>query len=158
MDLGPPLDIDKRRAVLGVLLRARGPVTVGEVIEAVRVEHIGLTPKAAANLLAYQCKVGHACRTERGTYAARTNGISRSMQWRCLNWQLVRQQERARSFELFGHHDEPPRSTTEHAPAPANETSLGGGQLLERLGQQTVGMDSFSLLGMPKHEGGLHDS
>ena len=72
-----------RRAVLGVLLRERGSMTVAEVVSELHAR--GVTTSAAthkppnavvADLLGYQVRIGRVVRIR-----------SRTTKWRCLHWQ-----------------------------------------------------------------------
>ena len=97
MDLIPISGIRLRRAVLGALLEAlmegRGPLTVGEVVDAIRAQ--GCTTWAGlakpmhmviADMLAYQVRAGRVRRTGRATYQVIRSAISNTTQWRCRHW------------------------------------------------------------------------
>ena len=83
-----------RRAVLGVLLRERGSMTVAEVVSELHAR--GVTTSAAthkppnavvADLLGYQVRIGRVVRIRRGVYSAMPAALSRTTKWRCLHWQ-----------------------------------------------------------------------
>lgn len=89
--------VDLRRAVLGHLLRAGGPVLLHELVEQLAADFpdgIGdnrLTPKRIADVLRYQVRLGRVRRVGRGVYEAVPGAMSRSTAWRCLNWRRERQ-------------------------------------------------------------------
>lgn len=82
-----------RRAVLGTLLEARGPMSVGAVVDVIRAQ--GCTTWAGlakpmhmviADMLAYQVRAGRVRRTGRATYQVIRSAISNTTQWRCRHW------------------------------------------------------------------------
>ena len=81
--------IDRRRAVLAVLVRARpGSLTIAEIAEALRAD--GMVPpagKALADLLGGLVRNSRAVRVARGRY--RAGGMARSTEWRALRWRLM---------------------------------------------------------------------
>jgi hypothetical protein len=92
MELRPISGLILRRAMFAVLLEARRPVTVGEVVNALR--SAGVTTwtttkpmhKIIADMLAYQARAGRVLRTGRATYAVIPRALSRSTQRRCRRW------------------------------------------------------------------------
>lgn len=81
--------IDRRRAVLAVLVRARpASLTIAEVADALRAEGVEPPePKRLADLLGGLVASGRAVRPARGRYRAAT--LSRSTEWRVLHWRLL---------------------------------------------------------------------
>jgi len=82
-----------RRALSGVLLEAGRPLTIGEVVAALRMAGVVLMPWHAkpmhmviADMLAYQIRTGRVRRTARATYEVIPSSMSRSTQWRCRHW------------------------------------------------------------------------
>jgi len=82
-----------RRAVFAVLLDARRPVTVTEVVDALH--GAGVTTwsssskpphRVIADMLSYQVRAGRVRRNERATYQVISSTISRSTQRRCRHW------------------------------------------------------------------------
>lgn len=85
-----------RRAVLGILLSANGPLPLAEIVDALR--HAGYTtnPMLAkpphgviANLLDYQEGRHRVIRTSRGEYVVVSTAFSQSTRWRYRNWQRL---------------------------------------------------------------------
>ena len=90
MELRPISGLVLRRAVFAVLLDERGPLTVGEVVDALH--SVGVTTyswtakpphRVIADMLAYQVRAGRVRRTERATYEIIPTSLSRSTQRRC---------------------------------------------------------------------------
>lgn len=82
-----------RRALLGILLEARRPMSVSEVVAALRAAGVTNMPWHAkpihmviADMLAYQIRTGRVRRTARATYEVIPSTMSRSTQWRCRHW------------------------------------------------------------------------
>jgi hypothetical protein len=94
MEGEPPLrPLDVRRAVLGVLLRAGGPVSVVEIVaELHRQTPVGISGKRVADVLRFQVSAGRVRRVTRGVYQIDPSTMSPSTRWRSLNWQRVRNQ------------------------------------------------------------------
>lgn len=104
--------LDLRRAVLAVLLRARKPMGVGEIVrllgEVEQVDTEWITARArwfqpfdpgrtqpdvgkvVADLLRHQVAYGRVVRVSRGVYAIKRSGLSLSTAHRCLNWRRIR--------------------------------------------------------------------
>jgi hypothetical protein len=94
MDLTRPTTISGtrlRRAVVGVLLVARQPQSIDDVLRGLRSR--GLTPpdgqqrtrrKIVADVLRYQATLGRVRRLERGVYEVVPGALSRSMRDRCV--------------------------------------------------------------------------
>jgi hypothetical protein len=87
--------LDRRRAVLAVLVRARPESrTIAEITAAL--ERAGSVPpdnKTLADLLANLVRSGRVVRVSRGCY--RAGSLSRSTEWRVLNWRLLADRWRA---------------------------------------------------------------
>ena len=93
MELLPIAGLTLRRALLGTLLEAGRPMTVGEVVGALHAAGVTTVPWHAkpislviADMLAYQVRIGRVVRTRRATYAVVASSMSRSMQRRCRRW------------------------------------------------------------------------
>lgn len=90
--------VDVRRALLGQLLEAGGPVPIEVLVGhlAAAFGHDVASPKRASDILRYQMRLGRVRRVARGTYEAEPRAMSRSMIWRCINWrrERVRQDQR----------------------------------------------------------------
>lgn len=93
MELIPISGLRLRRAVLGVLLEAHWPLTVGEVVDAIRANGCTTRPNLAkpmhmvvADMLAYQVRAGRVQRTRPATYAPIRSAIPKTTQWRCRHW------------------------------------------------------------------------
>ena len=92
MTLCPISGLTLRRALLGVLLDARRPLTVQEVVDELLMA--GVTPptrvksinKVIADMLAHQVRIGRVVRVRRATYAVIPSSMSRSMRYRCRRW------------------------------------------------------------------------
>lgn len=85
-----------RRAVLGILLAARRPLTITEVIAELHAAgfttwSLGPRPpqQVIADMLAYQVRAGRVRRTARATYAPERDKIPTTTQWRCRHWRDV---------------------------------------------------------------------
>lgn len=79
--------VDRRRALLGALLRAGRPLTVDEVLASLAADGFEATPHTVADLLGHQTRRGRVKRTGRGSYAIVAEALHPSTIWRCLNWQ-----------------------------------------------------------------------
>jgi len=93
MELRPIGGVRLRRAVLGILLAAAGPLTITEVIAELQAAgfttwSLGPRPPHAiiADMLAYQVRSGRVRRTGRATYAPNRDKIPSTTQWRCRRW------------------------------------------------------------------------
>ena len=93
MELTPIFGLTLRRAVLGTLLQAQRPLTVGEVVDAIAAAGCTTSPHLAkpshmviADMLAYQVRAGRVRRTSRATYAVIRSAIPSTTQWRCRHW------------------------------------------------------------------------
>jgi hypothetical protein len=85
-----------RRAVLGTLLAADGPMAVSDIVAALRAAGVTTLPHLAkpphgiiANLLDYQESTGRVVRTGRAVYVIDPAGMSRSTRWRYVHWQRL---------------------------------------------------------------------
>lgn len=84
--------ITLRRALLGILLDARRPLTVAEVVTALQTAGVTTAPRAKpinmviADMLAYQTRIGRVVRVRRATYAVVAPSMSKSMRHRCRHW------------------------------------------------------------------------
>lgn len=82
-----------RYAVVGTLLRAGRPMTIGELIAALRAagpvdEVLGpLTPKRMSDALRAQAAQGRVRRVRRGVYEAVPSAMSRTTRWRYRTWE-----------------------------------------------------------------------
>lgn len=81
-----------RRAVLGILLVARRPLSVVEVVAELHRHGVTTSPhlsklpaRVVADMLAYQMRAGRVRRTAPGTYVL-TVAMSRTTAWRYANW------------------------------------------------------------------------
>jgi len=82
-----------RRAVLGILLAAREPLTAREIAADL---HLGGattqpmlskgTSRVIADLLAYQARIGRVRKVGPATFVVLPGSMSRSTRWRCLHW------------------------------------------------------------------------
>ena len=81
--------LDRRRAVLAVLVRARpASRTIPEITAALKRDGMPSPDnKKLADVLANLVRRGRAVRVARGCYRAGT--LSRSTEWRVLNWKLL---------------------------------------------------------------------
>lgn len=93
MELTPLSGLRLRRAVLGTLLDAHRPLTVGEVVDAIRADGFTTRPELAkpmhmvvADMLAYQVRAGRVRRTSRATFVVIRSAIPSTTQWRCRHW------------------------------------------------------------------------
>ncbi|MCE9622248.1 MAG: hypothetical protein K8R99_07895 [Actinomycetia bacterium] len=92
MTLQPISGLTLRRALIGILLDARRPLTVAEVVAALSVAGVTTPPRAKpinmviADMLAYQVRIGRVARVHRATYATIPSSMSRSMRHRCRHW------------------------------------------------------------------------
>jgi hypothetical protein len=91
--------LDRRRAVLAVLVRARPESrTIVEITAAL--ERAGMLPpdnKTLADLLANLVRSGRVVRVSRGRF--RVGTLSRTTEWRVLNWRLLAERWRAAQAE-----------------------------------------------------------
>lgn len=90
-----------RRAVLGILLNADGPVTVTEIVDALHAAGVTTNPRLVkapcgivANLLDHQESRGRVIRTDRASYLLDPTGWSRSTRWRYANWRRLERRDR----------------------------------------------------------------
>jgi hypothetical protein len=86
-------NIDLRRAVLGILLRAGEPTTITEIIDALASQGVTTNlllarspAEVVSDLLRYQTRIGRVRKVARATYLVCPDGFSRSTRWRCLHW------------------------------------------------------------------------
>ena len=93
MELIPIYGLRLRRAVLGTLLSANRPLTVGEIVAAIEAAGCTTSPSLAkqshrviADMLAYQVRARRVRRVRRATYAVVRSAISNTTQWRCRHW------------------------------------------------------------------------
>ena len=93
MELRSISGLTLRRAVFAILLEERGPLTVGEVVEALHAAGVTTyswtgkpTHRVVADMLAYQVRGGRVRRVERATYQVIASSMSRSTQRRCRQW------------------------------------------------------------------------
>ena len=101
-----PLNIDLRRAVLGVLIQRGGePVSLSEICtQLIEVDRIDLRPtsptstpaKRVSDVLRWQTRRGRVVRVKRGSYRFVPGSVSASMKWRCLHWRQLAEQRRFR--------------------------------------------------------------
>ena len=84
-----------RRAVLGVLLAAGGPLTAAEVAEVLHRSGATTRPtltkgpsRVIADLLAYQARLGRVAKVGPASFAIVASSLSRSTRQRCLRWRL----------------------------------------------------------------------
>ena len=82
-----------RRAVLGTLLAADGPMSPAEVAAALRAAGATTSPaltkgpsRVIADLLTYQVRIGRVVKVGPALFAAVPSRISRSTRQRCLGW------------------------------------------------------------------------
>ena len=108
--LTQPRGRDVRRALLAVLLRAGGPLTISEIADHLQHdEHIDVdwlasrthwlrpaptsrqpsVSKRLSDMLRHQVAAGRAVRISPGVYAANRQGLSLSTIYRCLNWRRI---------------------------------------------------------------------
>ncbi len=85
-----------RRAMFAVLLNEGGPLTVGEVVDALHAAGVTTWSWAhkpphlvIADMLGYQVRAGRVRRTERATYEVIPASMSRSTQRRCRQWRSM---------------------------------------------------------------------
>lgn len=85
-----------RRAVLGILLEANGPITVSDIVDTLHAAgfttggHLAKPPCGViANLLDYQESRGRVHRLERATYVIDPAGLSRATRYRYLHWRRL---------------------------------------------------------------------
>lgn len=78
--------------MLGILLVARRPLSVAEVVAELHRHGVTTSPhlskapaRVVADMLAYQMRAGRVRRTARGTYVL-TAAMSRTTTWRYTNW------------------------------------------------------------------------
>jgi hypothetical protein len=97
MDPRTVANIDLRRAVLGLLLRAGEPLTVTDIVDRLASQGVTTGPWLARSpaevihdLLRYQASRGRVRKVARATFVVVPDGFSRSMRWRCLHWQELR--------------------------------------------------------------------
>lgn len=90
-----PIPIDVRRAVLAVLIRAKGgPLHIAEIVR--RAERDsgldlaalpGVGPEQrVSDIMRHQVRYGRAAATARGVYQLDLAAFSESTKWRCLHW------------------------------------------------------------------------
>jgi len=93
MELIPITGLTLRRALLGILLEARRPLTIAEVVDTLHAA--GVTAHrfrkqrihaVVADMLRYQIRTGRVVRVRRATYAVVPSSMSRSTQRRCRHW------------------------------------------------------------------------
>lgn len=91
------LNIDLRRAVLGVLLHSPRPLAAAEIETRLRSAGVRTNPRLArspakviADVLAYQHSLGRVRRVRRGVYEIVPGSLGASMRWRCINWKAMR--------------------------------------------------------------------
>ena len=88
-------NIDLRRAVLGVLLRAGRPMSIEQIVGELRSQGVEASSsgrsdrKRLGDLLGYQTRLGRVRRVGRGRYEIVADSLSRSARWRSLNWWRV---------------------------------------------------------------------
>lgn len=90
----PIRNIELRRAVLRVLLRAGGPVGVAEIVRVLEDDehveisawHLASASQRVSNLLGWQVKRGRVRRVSRGRYEAIPDAIPRTTRWRIDHW------------------------------------------------------------------------
>ena len=83
----------RRRAIIGVLLDAGGPVGIGEIVARlgqIRPSGRRLGNKDVSDALRYQARLGRIRRVQRGVYVAIPSAMSASMRWRCRSAALDR--------------------------------------------------------------------
>ena len=89
-----PRNIELRRAVMRVLLRAEAPVRVAEIVQTLQdVDRIEVADARAttpsqrvSNLLGWQVRQGRVRRVDRGVYVAVPEAIPRTTRWRIEHW------------------------------------------------------------------------
>ena len=93
-DRRPIRNIALRRAVMRVLLRAREPVCVAEIIRrledddriAIADAHEATASQRVSNLLGWQVRRGRVRRVARGEYLVLPDAIPRTTRWRIEHW------------------------------------------------------------------------
>jgi len=82
-----------RRAVLGILLDARGPMAVHDVVRALARAGVTTDPRlvrdpgrVVSDLLSYQARLGRVRRVAHGAYEALAERISPAMRSRARHW------------------------------------------------------------------------
>jgi hypothetical protein len=82
-----------RHAVIGTLLRAVRPLSIGEITARVLDRRpvdtvVGpLSPKRMSDMLRFQVRQGRVRRVARGRYAAVPDGMGRTTRWRYQRWE-----------------------------------------------------------------------
>lgn len=93
VELTPIAGLLFRRALLGILLEARRPLTIDQVVA--ELHAAGVTAHrfrsqpinaVVADMLRYQVRIGRVERVSRATYAVVASSMSRSTQRRCRHW------------------------------------------------------------------------
>jgi hypothetical protein len=87
-------NITLRRAVLRVLLRARAPMCVGDIVRhledddgiAIADAHEATASQRVSNLLGWQVRQGRVRRVARGEYVAVPDVVPRTTRWRIDHW------------------------------------------------------------------------
>jgi len=112
-------NIDRRRAVLGALMRAGRPLTVDQLVMALAAQGVdgpdlqggSRRPpgKVVVDVLRYQMSLGRVRRVARATYEVLPDQLSVSMRWRCLHWRQL-------SDTWWEAHGALPAVTGAHAP------------------------------------------
>ena len=90
----PIRNIALRRAVMRVLLRARKPLRVAEIVRALEEDervaiadlHEPSASQRISNLLGWQVRQGRVRRVARGEYLALPGAIPRTTRWRIEHW------------------------------------------------------------------------
>jgi hypothetical protein len=89
-----PHNIELRRAVLRILLRANAPVRVSEIVRELEDEHdvfiqayrTASASQRVSNLLGWQVRQGRVRRVGWGEYVAVPEAIPRTTRWRIEHW------------------------------------------------------------------------
>ena len=93
-DRRPIRNIALRRAVMRVLMRAREPVRVAEIVRrleeddhiAISDTHEATASQRVSNLLGWQVRRGRVRRVARGEYLVIPDAIPRTTRWRIEHW------------------------------------------------------------------------
>jgi hypothetical protein len=104
-------NVDLRRAVLRVLVRAAGPVELGAIVAHLeRVDRIAIAPYRAvsarqkvSDVLSWQVRRGRVRRIRRGVYEIVPSALSRSTRWRIERWELLRERRISRDGVFLRH-------------------------------------------------------
>jgi len=85
-----------RRAVLGVLLEARAPCSISDIVAVLAAAGVSTSPqivsgpgRVVADLLRYQHRLGRVRRVRRGVYEVVPTGMSAAMRSRCRHWRRL---------------------------------------------------------------------